>query len=136
MATLHLEARGAGALEGAFGVLTGAWQAGPWEAQTFVDICGGKRRGIQCQGGGRALPEVFGRHLQVSWGTSPSRDRFGSKGKVDAREHRGSGGRKGYLFLLGLWTWREAGSKIYEPLAGALQDFHAIHSARLLFFIS
>lgn len=134
MATLHLEARGAGALEGAFRVLTGAWQAGPWEAQTFVDICGGKRRGIQCQGGGRALPEVFGRHPQVS--CLGLRDRFGSKGKAEARVHRGSRGRKGYLFLLGLWTWREAGSKIYEPLAGSLQDFHAIHSARLLFFIS
>lgn len=45
MTTLHLEARGADALEGAFQVLTGAWQAGPWAAQTLIDICGGEKEG-------------------------------------------------------------------------------------------
>lgn len=58
-------------------------------------------------------------------GTNLFRGSFGPKGKAETLEHRGSKGRKDCLFLLGLWTWREAGSKIYKPLAGSLQDFHA-----------
>lgn len=129
MATLHLEARGADALEGAFQVLTGAWQTGPWQAQTLINICGGEKKR-------NSMPE---RRWSVPWGLWPTsvgdfgrgegtnlfRGSFGPKGKAETLEHRGSKGRKDCLFLLGLWTWREAGSKIYKPLAGSLQDFHA-----------